>query len=275
MDKAMITFIGAGNMGGSLIRGLIQQGHPSNKIMACDLHTEKLAALKNEFGIQTSTDNNEGVAKANVVILAIKPQIFAPVTKALQAGIHKQQPLVISIAAGIRTTTLEKWLNGYTQIVRAMPNTPALIGYGATALYASTTLRQEFHQLAQSILQSVGKVVWLPNENQLDAATALSGSGPAYFFLFQEAMENAAIELGLPAEIAHELTLQTGLGAAQMAMQSKDELAVLRKNVTSPGGTTERAIGVLVQNKLPQIIHQALTAAKVRAHELAVELDKE
>lgn len=269
MTHPVITFIGAGNMGGSLIGGLINDGHPSDKIWAADPSDEKLTQLSNRFHIHTTTDNQRAVQAADVVIFAVKPQIFPSIATPLANDIKKRHSLVLSIAAGVREASIQQWLGGEAPIVRTMPNTPALIGCGATALFANRFVTTTQRNQAESIMRAVGIAVWLPEENMMDAVTALSGSGPAYFFHFMECMEQVGLEMGLPADITHLLTLQTALGAAKMAIESGAPLAELRRNVTSPGGTTEKALMVFDENQLPQLVKHALHAAKLRSEELS------
>lgn len=268
MTIPTITIIGTGNMGSSLIGGLIKHSHPATNIWATDIDPNKLISLKETFGIHTSTDNIVACRAADVVIFAIKPQIFATTASALTSVIQEIKPLVISIAAGITENQIQKWLGGGTAIVRCMPNTPALYGLGATGLYANSAVTPAQRILAANILQAVGIIAWLHNENDLDAVTALSGSGPAYFFLLMEALQDAALELGLEQETARLLLLQTALGAAHMAKESAFTLGELRRQVTSPGGTTEKAISVLEENNIRHIFKKALHAAKVRSEEL-------
>ncbi|HEX4046028.1 MAG TPA: pyrroline-5-carboxylate reductase [Gammaproteobacteria bacterium] len=267
-----IAIIGAGNMGSSLIAGLIKNNHPSNKLWAADPSQEKLDYLQQHFHIHTSQENHLAIQAAEVIILAVKPQMLAEVAKNLQPILTaqpSQKPLIISIAAGIREANLQQWLGQQTAIVRAMPNTAAMIGCGATALHANAHVTPAQRNMAESILRAVGVAVWLTDEAQMDSVTALSGSGPAYFFLIMEALQEAAEQLGLPAETARLLTLQTALGAARMAMESETAPAELRQKVTSPGGTTEKAISVLEQKHIRDIFKQALLAAKQRSEELA------
>ncbi|RDI41318.1 pyrroline-5-carboxylate reductase [Aquicella lusitana] len=275
MHTPVISIIGAGNMGSSLIGGLIKDGHPSDKLWAADPSGEKLTQLKTKFDINTTSDNAQAIQAADTIIFAVKPQAFAHVALPLKKVIAERKPLVISIAAGIREASIQQWLNGKTPIVRAMPNTPALIGCGATALYANPYVTESQRNLAESILRAVGVVVWLNDEKLMDTVTALSGSGPAYFFLMMEALQEAAEDLGLPTETARLLTLQTALGAARMAIESGTSLAELRRKVTSPGGTTEKAISVLEENNIRRLFKQALQAAKLRSEELATLLGKE
>lgn len=272
MTAPFITFIGAGNMGASLIGGLIQHGHPANRLMAADPSTEKLADLSARFQIHTTTDNEIALHQADVVILAVKPQAMHAVLTPLTATLQAKKPLVISIAAGLRESTLQTWMGGNLPIVRAMPNTPALIGHGATGLYANPFVTNAAHDLAESILRAVGITVWVDTESLMDAITAVSGSGPAYFFLMMEALQAAAEKAGLPQETARLLTLQTGLGAAAMALESPESLATLRQRVTSPGGTTERGVSVLEEHKLRDILNLTVEAAMARSITLANEL---
>ncbi len=272
MTHPVISFIGAGNMGGSLIGGLINDGHPSNKIWAADPSEDNLRHLRDKFNVQTTTDNQRAVQAADVVIFAIKPQVFPTIATPLANDIKQRHALVISIAAGVRESSIQQWLgNNSIPIVRTMPNTPALIGCGATALFANSFVTAEQRNQAESIMRAVGITVWLQEEKMMDAVTALSGSGPAYFFRFMECMEHVGEELGLPADITHLLTLQTALGAAKMAIESGSPLAELRRNVTSPGGTTEKALNVFEEKQLQLLVKQALSAAKSRSEELSGE----
>jgi len=270
MSVPVIAFIGAGNMGSSLINGLIHHGHLANNIWATDASQEKLLPLKNNLGIHITADNNEAAKHADVLIFAVKPQVFAEVAAALAPALTRK-PLIISIAAGIREQSIQHWLGGNMAIVRTMPNTPALVGAGATAMYANNFVSAEQHKLATDIMQAVGIAVWVNDENLLDVVTALSGSGPAYFFFVMEAMQTAAEELGLDAQTARLLTQQTALGAARMAIENAVPLAALRKNVTSPGGTTEKGISVLEKHLVNNIFKQTLVAAHQRSKELAGE----
>lgn len=272
MTAPCITFIGAGNMGASLLGGLIQNGHPAHRLIAADPSADKLNALATQFGIETTTDNLKAIEAADVVILAIKPQVMASVVTPLAARLRERQPLIISVAAGLRVSSFEQWIGGACPIVRAMPNTPALIGHGATGLFANAHVSAEQHDLAETILRSVGVAVWLKEESLIDAVTALSGSGPAYFFYVMEALQAAGEKVGLPADTAKLLTLQTALGAAAMALESNDDLALLRQRVTSPGGTTEQGVAVLEAHHLKTIFEKTVEAAKNRSLSLAKEL---
>lgn len=272
MKNHIIAFIGAGNMARSLISGLIKDGVDPDKLWASDPDQARCAELANEFAIHTTTDNRAAAAAADALVLAVKPQILKPVATDLAPVCRDGGTLVLSVAAGIRSATLAQWLGETTPIVRAMPNTPALIQSGATALFATAAVSAGQRDLAESIMRSAGLTVWVDDENHMDIVTALSGSGPAYYFLFIEALENAAVELGLDADTARLLSLQTAFGAARMALESSEDPAELRRRVTSPGGTTEQALKVMEQAGLREILRQALEAAKDRACELDAEL---
>jgi pyrroline-5-carboxylate reductase len=272
MKEKTIAFIGAGNMAGALIRGLLQDCHPAERIIAVDPDRQKLDVFSSESGINCTTDNAAAVSAADIVVLAVKPQIVASVAQDLASAVQKQQPLVISVAAGIRIEHLQHWLGPDCAIVRTMPNTPAMLQAGATGLFASDRVSEEQRSLAESLMRAVGITIWVEHEGLIDAVTALSGSGPAYFFLFMEQMIRSARKLGLGDEEATLLTLQTALGAARMALESDDSPATLRAKVTSPGGTTEQAIRVFEQEGLERIVKQAMTAARDRSIELSSQL---
>lgn len=267
MRNSIITFIGAGNMASALIGGLIANGYDPGKIWACDQATEKLSGLEKRYGIHTTTDNHQGVKQADTLVFAVKPQHLKAVVTELAGTIQQQQPLILSIAAMVPTTHLEQWLGGNLAIIRCMPNTPALIQCGATGLYANAHADEEQKNRAESILRAVGLTVWISQEEQMDIVTVLSGNGPAYFFLFMQYLQEAAEKLGLAKDIARVLTLQTALGAAKLAVEAPEDLVSLRKQVTSPGGTTERALEVLGQGNLAQLFFEALKAAQQRAKE--------
>lgn len=252
----------------SLVGGLIADGCDPKNIWVSNPTPTKLAALQEQFGVNTTTDNSAAANRASVVVLAVKPQLLKEVATQLTEVIQRHKPLVTSIAAGVREPDLGNWFGGDIAIVRAMPNTPSLVGSGATGLYANKRVSSQQRQLAESILRAVGVTVWVKEEIQLDAVTAVSGSGPAYFFLVMEAMEKAGVELGLSVENARLLTLQTAFGAAKMALESTESPAILRTRVTSPGGTTERAIAVLQEEGLEALFAKALSAASQRSREL-------
>jgi pyrroline-5-carboxylate reductase len=270
-----IAFIGAGNMATALIKGLIAKACPCAKIWAADPNHEQLNLLAKDTGINTSSDNETAIKNADIVVLAVKPQQMKDVLKPLQGLLAEKDVLLISIAAGISIKTLESLSSNTQAIVRCMPNTPALVEAGASALYANDVTSEEQKQQAQDILAAVGSVCWLQDESDIDTVTALSGSGPAYFFLFIEALQNAAIEQGLDPDIAKSLALQTAFGAAKLAQSGDGDVAELRRKVTSPGGTTEAALAQFEKDNFSQIIARAVATAKARSEELAALSDKQ
>ena len=271
MENTTLTFIGGGNMASSLIAGLIADGWDPARIRVADTDEQQLERLTDRFSVTTTTDNDRAIDHADVILLAVKPQNMKAVTLELAATVTRQHPLIISIAAGITETALRTWLGSDTAIVRTMPNTPAMVNSGATALYANPAVDNEQRSIAESILRAVGLAIWIDDESLMDAVTALSGSGPAYFFLFMEAMQSAGRELGLPEKAARLLALQTAFGAAKMALESTEDIASLRQRVTSPGGTTEQAINTFQQGNLNALVSKALQAAARRSRELAKE----
>lgn len=273
MTNKTLAFIGGGNMARSLIGGLLAQGHTPECIIVSDTSKETLADLAARFPVRTTTDNRAAADAADVVVLAVKPQVLKPVAEEL-AG-HLDDKLVISVAAGIRIDSLVAWLGNHPAVVRCMPNTPSLVQSGATGLFAAPGVSEAQHDLAESILRAVGLTLWVEREELMDAVTALSGSGPAYFFLVMEALQAAGEKLGLPAETARLLTLETAFGAAKMALESTEVPASLRARVTSPGGTTERGIAALEAAGLRQAFEQALQDARQRSEELADMLAKQ
>ncbi len=268
MNSSKIAFIGAGNMANSLIRGLLTKGAAPENLLAFDVDTQKLQHLQSECGIRVGT-MREVAAQADVLVLAVKPQVMAQVCKELATLLGNRRCLLISIAAGIPLVSLQQWLGAETAIVRSMPNTPALVSAGASGLFANGRTSTEQKELAQNILEAVGTVCWVPQENDIDAVTALSGSGPAYFFLLMEAMEASAIKQGLSAETARQLTLQTALGAALLALDSDVPPSELRERVTSPGGTTEQALNTFQSRGFAEMVDEAMQAARQRSVELA------
>ncbi len=269
MKSNKIGFIGGGNMASSLISGLIASGHAPEAIWVSDINADALTALAGKLGINTSTDNEAVVAAVDVVVLAVKPQILKEVACNLAAAIQQKQALVVSIAAGVSQRSLAHWLGSETAIVRCMPNTPALVLTGATALHANNNVNAKQRDLAETIMRSVGISLWVTDEGDLDAVTAVSGSGPAYFFLLMEAMEATAIHLGLTPETARLLVQQTALGAAKIALESSESPEQLRRRVTSPGGTTERAIKTMTEGGFVGLVGDALTAARERSIEMS------
>ena len=259
-------------MAKSLIGGLIASGYPKQHIMATDPTAEQRNQITETFGIECLADNNSAIERADIVILAVKPQILQSVCKRIQTSVQTKQPLILSVAAGIRSSDIDRWLGNHQAIVRTMPNTPALIQSGATGLYANANVTPEQKEQAEHIMRAAGLTIWVDEEQKIDAVTALSGSGPAYYFLFMEAMENAAQEMGLDAKTAHLLTMQTAIGAAKMVLESREDCATLRQNVTSPNGTTEQAINTFETAGLRDTVAKAMQAASRRAKELANEL---
>jgi pyrroline-5-carboxylate reductase len=275
MKQQKLGFIGAGNMAGSLIAGLIADGYAPENIWASDPNQDKREQLSACFGIHTTPDNNETINQAQLVVLAVKPQVLRYTVQEIAVAVQQRRPLVISLAAGVAIADIAGWLDGYNGIVRSMPNTPALVKSGATGLYAHESVGFEQRNQAESVLRAVGLTVWVDNESLLDVVTALSGSGPAYFFLFMEAMEAAAVEMGLAPKTARILTQQTALGAARLAIESDEAPAQLREKVTSPGGTTEQAIRVFEESGLRASVQAAMRAAQQKAIELSQQVGAE
>jgi pyrroline-5-carboxylate reductase len=269
MKSAIIAIIGGGHMGRSLVGGLLADGYDGQKIWIAGPSQEKLNHLAQQFGVNTTTDNQAAVKNADVIIFCVKPQILQGVAAQLAGVIQKTKPLIVSVVTGVRVAAIQHWIGDQIAIVRAMPNTPALIGCGASGLYANKFVTQEQANNAESILRAVGVVVWLQDEKLVDVVTAISGSGPAYFFLIMEALQQAAERLGLAPEVARLLTLQTAFGAGRMALESSEELANLRRHVTSPGGTTEQAVRVLEEADIRGLLYKTALAAKNRAEQLA------
>lgn len=268
MKNSIIAFIGAGNMANSLIRGLVAAGaYPAN-ILVCDIDPDKVTHLQEHCGITPAT-TAELAAQADVIVLAVKPQVFGDVCTQLAPLIGPRQCLLLSIAAGIPLQALERWLGEERPLVRSMPNTPALVGEGATALIANAHTSDEQKQLATEIVAAAGLSCWLEREADMDAITALSGSGPAYYFLLMEAMEKAATNMGLDPEIARRFSIQTALGAGRLASVNEADPGVLRRQVMSPGGTTEKAIESFLHDGFTESVEKAMRAAARRSAELA------
>lgn len=272
MNTPHIAFVGAGNMASSIIGGLVESGHPPSRISAADPFPASLERLLEVAPVSVCADNASAVANADVIILAVKPQVMAAATASIAPAVTANGALVISIAAGITIDSMQAHLGEQAAIVRCMPNTPSLLGCGASALFANTRVSEQQREYAQAILTAVGITRWVSEESALDAITALSGSGPAYFFLLMEAMVDAGCELGLDRDTATALATQTGLGAARMAVESDVDLVELRRRVTSPGGTTERAIQSFEDSDLRATVNTAMRAAADRAVEMAREL---
>ena len=274
MHNKRIAFIGGGNIARSLIGGMIADGVEPGLLCASDPDADQRAALSEKFDIETHADNRDAARGADTIVIAVKPQVLHAVARELATVHSVDQAVVISIAAGIRESDLQNWLGGRHPIVRAMPNTPALLGCGVSALYANRYVDAEQREMAESILRAVGAAIWLDDEHLMDAVTAVSGSGPAYFFLFMEVIADAARQLGLSEETARLLTVETAIGAARMALETSDDLATLRRHVTSPGGTTTAAMQVLDSDTLRELITEAVRRAHDRAAELAEEFGR-
>jgi len=266
-----ISFIGGGNMATALIAGLAGTVAHAQDIHVVDPNGAALDKLQADYGVRTATGIDAAVADADVIVLAVKPQQMREVATALQPHLQGA-PLLLSIAAGIRGADLSRWLDGYQAIVRTMPNTPALIGQGITGMVAMAGVSADQREAADSILRAVGQTVWLDDEALIDPVTAVSGSGPAYVFYFLEAMQQAAVEMGLSAEQGRQLALATFTGAAQLAAQSSDPVDVLRQRVTSKGGTTHAAISSMEAAGVKEAIVAAMKAAAARGRELGDEL---
>ncbi len=268
-----ITFIGGGNMAASIIGGLLQQGWPANRITVSEPSASRRQWLAQHLKVMLAEDNAHACDHAEAVVIAVKPQVMASVAESLQPAFQARQPLLISIAAGVPSHFFQQHLHPQLPVVRCMPNTPALVGEGASVLYASDTTSESQRALAEALLAATGMVRWVADEDQMHAVTALSGSGPAYFFRLMECLEEAAVEQGLPRELARDLVIQTALGAARLAQDSEDSPAELRRKVTSPGGTTEAALRQMDEHGLPQLVAQAIAAATQRSCELQQQLE--
>jgi pyrroline-5-carboxylate reductase len=275
MENIRICFIGCGNMGRSLIGGLISNGHPVDHLCGADIDSDQRQLTATQYEIEVHADNQAAIQGADVVVVAVKPQVVKQTVSSICEDLVQGQPLLISIAAGIRLLDLGQWVDADMAIVRVMPNIPVLVQTGASTLCANTNVNNEQHNTAEAIMRSVGLAVWLEDESLMDAVTALSGSGPAYYFLIMEAMQKAAIRLGLPEEQTRILTLQTAFGAAKMALESDHDPATLRQQVTSPGGTTEQALNVLLTGGIEELFCEALAAAHARSIELAEQFGKD
>ncbi|WP_019616254.1 pyrroline-5-carboxylate reductase [Psychromonas ossibalaenae] len=265
-----ITFIGAGNMAGSIISGLIQHGYPADFICACDPTIENTQKLSTLHAVKGSQNNAASADWSNVVVLAVKPQIMGTVCQALaEQGVDFSNKLVISIAAGISVQRLQSLLGEDTAVIRTMPNTPALLQKGMTGLFASAQVNTEDRIFAGELMQAVGETVWVEDETMINAVIAASGSAPAYFFLFMEAMQAKAVEMGFDQEQARLLVLQSALGSAEMVKQNPDiNLATLRENVTSKGGTTAEALRTFYELDLSETVAKAMQAASDRGAEM-------
>ncbi len=269
-EKPAITFIGAGNMASSLIGGLIADQYPVEKITATNRTGNKLGYLSGCFKITTTQNNREGAATADVIVLAVKPMTLKTVVIEIKDILSTQKPLIISIVTGVSSTSIANWAQCHDlKIVRCMPNTPALLRSGTTGLWANSFVSSKEKAIAESILRAVGVTLWLQEERDLNTVTAVSGSGPAYFFLLMECILDCAKEMGLNEEQAQLLTVNTALGAARMALESGKNICALRQQVTSKGGTTEQAIKSMEEGGIRDLMRKAVTAARNKAEEIS------
>jgi len=275
MSNSKIAFIGGGNMARSLIGGMIATGISNQDISVSEPKADLRKKLNEDFGVNASEDNASAAMGADVVVLAVKPQILQEVVIPLDNLIAETRPLFISVAAGVTSSSIERWVGGQPALIRVMPNTPALIGAGISALYANSNVSDDQRALAAKIVSAVGKTIWIQEERLMDAVTAVSGSGPAYFFYVMQAIYDAAVREGLDTQTARLLTLETALGAARLAVESTEDPGSLQKQVTSPGGTTEAAINVLNNSGVRDALQRAVSAARARGGELAELLDRE
>ncbi|MEA3278479.1 MAG: pyrroline-5-carboxylate reductase [Pseudomonadota bacterium] len=269
MTEEIIAFVGGGNMATSLVAGLIADGYDPQSLIVSDPEQAKRDAVAARFAVRTTADNADALQGAAAAVLCVKPQMAHRVCRGLAAVVAQTAPLVISVMAGIREHSIQEWLGGAHALVRAMPNTPAMIQSGAIVLHATPEVSPAQRNQAETILRAGGLTRWVEDEALMDPVTALFGGGPAYFFLFMEILEQAGVELGIDAESARLLTIQTALGAARMAMESTESPRELRERVTSPGGTTERALGVLESGGFGSIVDRAVRAACERSEELS------
>ncbi|MGI9228317.1 MAG: pyrroline-5-carboxylate reductase [Gammaproteobacteria bacterium] len=267
-----IAFIGCGNMGRSMIGGLVAAGYPAELIYGVEPVAAQRQAVA-ELGVRTLTEIDQSINDCAAIVLAVKPQAMSAALQQLGGLPKHAAPLLISIAAGVTVASISAGLKPDSAIVRVMPNTPALLQKGAAAMFGNKYVSSKQKQLADQIMQSVGIVVWLDKEELLDVVTAISGSGPAYFFLFIELLEKIARESGLDADSASTLTMQTALGAAAMVAAGEHTPAALRQQVTSPGGTTEQALKVLMDGRLEQVLQQAVKAAREQAVQLSGQVE--
>lgn len=267
-----ISFIGAGNMASAIIGGMLASGVDAGRIWASAPDDGHLQALRNQFGVSVTTDNRYCAQQGDVIILAVKPQIMAAVCRDIAPVVQNTRPLMVSIAAGLECATLDEWLGGGLPLIRVMPNTPSLVGKGAAGLFANDQVNEAQKETVTKIFSGIGSALWVDQEASLHAVTALSGSGPAYFFLMLEALEGAATKAGMEAETARALAIQTMAGAAEMAARSEHDPAQLKRNVMSPGGTTEQAINSFENGGLRELVEQAVQAAYRRSEEMAREL---
>ncbi|MBJ7278037.1 pyrroline-5-carboxylate reductase [Marinobacter salarius] len=267
-----ISFIGAGNMASAIIGGMLDSGFKAANIWVSAPDDNHLQSIRKQFGVSVTTDNRYCAEQADMVVLAVKPQVMASVCSDIAPVVQNTRPLMVSIAAGLEASTLDEWLGGGLPLVRVMPNTPSLVGKGAAGLYANDEVKEKQKAMVESVFNSIGSALWVDDESLLHAVTALSGSGPAYFFLMLEALEEAATDAGIAGETARALAIQTMAGAAEMAGRSEHDPGQLKRNVMSPGGTTEQAIQTFEEGGMRDLVKKAYSAAYKRSGEMAKEL---
>ncbi|MDF0749945.1 pyrroline-5-carboxylate reductase [Marinobacter sp. 71-i] len=269
-----ISFIGAGNMASAIIGGMLDSGFKAANIWVSAPDDNHLQSIRKQFGVSVTTDNRYCAEQADMVVLAVKPQVMADVCQDIAPVVQNTRPLMVSIAAGLEADTLDEWLGGGLPLVRVMPNTPSLVGKGAAGLYANDQVKDKQKAMVESVFNSIGSALWVDEESLLHAVTALSGSGPAYFFLMLEALEEAATDAGIASGTARALAIQTMAGAAEMAGRSEHDPGQLKRNVMSPGGTTEQAIQTFEDGGMRDLVKKAYSAAYKRSGEMAKELAK-
>lgn len=273
-----IGFIGGGNMAASLIGGLCRPDQDNPLVTPVDIWVydkseDKTTALKNQHGINVAASNNAMIERCDIVVLAVKPQILEAVLRPLSNSFANNQPLIVSVVAGIKSQTMERWLDRELAIIRVMPNTPALVAVGASGLYANARVSEVQKNMTTALLDATGISAWVNNEGDIDSVTALSGSGPAYFMLFIQSLIDASVAAGMDADTSKALAVQTAVGAAELIRQSDQSIETLIDNVTSAGGTTEQALISFRAAGLPDIVADAFSAAKQRSEQMATELD--
>ncbi len=271
MSHTQIAFLGGGNMGRAMIGGLLRRGTRPEQITVGEHVAAARDSLSSEFGVQATADNTAAIDRATVVVVAVKPQDAADVLIPLQSILTRNRPTVLSVAAGLRVAALETWCGPGVPVVRAMPNRPALVGAGASGMFAPAHVGESHRSAAEKVMEATGEFVWVPTEDALDVVTALSGSGPAYFFLLAELMAQAAVEQGLDAEAARRLAVATLHGSGLLAHSSDGNLERLRTEVTSKGGTTEAALRTFNGADLRGIVTRAVESATLRSRELAAQ----
>jgi pyrroline-5-carboxylate reductase len=273
VSASTIAFVGGGNMARSLIGALVRGGMAAAQIRVAEPNAELRQQLADDFGVCVFADGTDAAREADIVVLAIKPQVMRTVCASLAPILAERRPVMISVAAGLRIAQIDSWLGGGYPIVRCMPNTPALIGAGATGLFANAKVDATGRKQAEALLGTAGITVWIEQEDQIDVVTGISGSGPAYFFLMIEALEDAGVSEGLPRATARALAIQTCLGAARMASEDAETPGQLRERVTSPNGTTAAALQAFADGGLRELVARAVNAAKTRGAEMSRELD--